>query len=176
MISAYSDTISTESLSIASETIFMPVSSRTRARSFKLAEDAVRQWKYKPAVIGGKPVGIIFTVTCRFKLKDVGTEEFDERAVIAGDEEVIKPPQLLKKVKPIYPEEARKARIQGVVVLRVWVNEEGIVEKTMVMKSENSMLSKPAIDAVKQWKYEVLQLEGKPTPVVFNVTVAFKLK
>ncbi len=138
--------------------------------------EAVRQWKYSPYIIGEKRVGIIFTVTCRFKLKGAKTEEFDKGAVVAGENQEIKPPKLLKKVAPIYPEEARKARIQGVVVLRVRVDEQGRVEQTMVIKSESSLLNKPAIDAVKQWKYEVLNLKGEPTPVVFNVFVTFKLK
>lgn len=142
----------------------------------RAAIDAVRQWKYEPMMIDGTLRGVIFTVTCRFKLKDVKTEEFDKGAVIAGEDEEIKAPKLMKKVNPVYPEEARKARVQGVVVLRVWVNEEGIVEKTLVMKSESSMLNKPAIDAVRQWKYEPLLLEGKPTPVVFDVTITFRLK
>jgi len=140
------------------------------------AVEAVEQWKYAPAVIGGKPTGIIFTVTCRFKLKDVKTEEFDMGAMIAGEDKEIKPPKLIKKVDPVYPEEAREARIQGVVVLRVWVNEEGSVEKTMTMKSDSSILNEPAIEAVRQWKYEPLFREEKPTPVVFNVTISFKLK
>lgn len=83
---------------------------------------------------------------------------------------------LLKKVNPIYPEEARKAKIKGVVILRVRIDEKGVVQQILVKKSENSMLNQPAIDAVKQWEYEPLLLEGKPTPVVFDVTIAFKLK
>jgi len=142
----------------------------------RAAEEAVRQWKYEPFIINGKRIGVIFTVTCRFKLKDVKTEEFDQSAVIAGDDKEIKPPKLLEKVNPVYPEEARKNKIQGVVVLRVRVDEQGRVEQTMLIKSESSLLNKPAMDAVKQWKYEVLNLKGKPTPVVFNVTISFKLK
>ncbi len=140
------------------------------------AMDAVQQWKYKPMLKGGKPRGVIFTVTVRFKLKEGNTEDFDRGAFIAKDDKEIKVPKLLKKVDPIYPEEAKKAMIQGVVVLRVWVDEQGLVEKVMVIKSESAVLNEPAIDAVRQWRYEVSNLMGKPTPVVFNVTVTFKLR
>lgn len=140
------------------------------------AIDAVKQWKYEPFYKDGKPRPIVFTVTVSFKLKDVETGEFDKGAVIAGEDKEIKPPKLLKKVDPEYPEEARKARIQGVVILRVRINEEGLVERIIVMKSESEMLNKPAVDAVRQWKYEPLYIEGKPTPVVFNVTATFRLK
>lgn len=140
------------------------------------AMDAVRQWKYEPYYNQeGKPTPIVFTVTVRFKLRDVDTEEFDRGAVKAGEKEAVKPPKIIEKVNPVYPEEARKAGIQGVVVLRVRVDEEGNVERVMVMKSESEMFNKPAMDAVKQWKYEPLLIDGKPTPVVFNVTVTFRL-
>lgn len=138
----------------------------------KAAMDAVRKWKYEPFYINGEPKGLIFTVTVQFRLKERETEEFDKGAVVAGEDI----PKLLEKVDPVYPEEARKALVQGVVVLRVRVNEEGLVEQTLVMKSESGLLNQPAIDAVKKWKYEPLLIEGKPTPVVFNVTVAFRLK
>lgn len=138
--------------------------------------DAIRQWKYEPMIIEGKPRGVIFTVTVRFKLEDRKTEEFEKGAVKAGEGEEIKPPKLLKKVDPIYPEEAKKAMVQGVVLLKVRVNEEGFVERILVLKSESSLLNEAAIDAVKQWKYEPLYLKGKPTLVVFDVTVWFRLK
>ena len=140
------------------------------------AIDAVRKWKYEPFYIKGEPKGVIFTVTVRFRLKERTTEEFDKGAVVAGEDKDIKPPLLLEKVEPVYPEEARKARVQGVVILRIMVNEEGLVERFLVMKSESGLLNQPAIDAVKEWKYEPLLIEGKPTPVVFNVTVTFRLK
>jgi len=140
------------------------------------AMDAVRKWKYQPFYINGEPKGLIFTVTVRFRLKERETEKFDKGAVVAEEDKNIKIPKLLKKVDPVYPEEARKALVQGVVVLRVRVNEEGLVEQILVMKSESGLLNQPAIDAVKKWKYEPLLIEGKPTPAVFNVTVAFRLK
>lgn len=140
------------------------------------AMDAVRKWKYQPSYINGEPKGLVFTVTVRFRLDKRETEEFDKGAVVAEEDKNIKIPKLLKKVDPVYPEEARKALVQGVVVLRVRVNEEGLVKQILVMKSESGLLNQPAIDAVKKWKYEPLLIEGKPTPVVFNVTVAFRLK
>lgn len=138
------------------------------------AIDAVSQWKYEPFYIKGKPHGLVFTITVRFKLKERETEEFEMGAVKVG--EGIEQPKLIEKVNPIYPEEARKAGIEGVVLLKVRVSEEGLVERILVLKSESSLLNQAAIDAVKQWKYEPLYLKGKPVPAVFDVTVRFKLK
>lgn len=140
------------------------------------AIDAVRQWKYEPFYIKGKPHGLVFTVTVRFRLKEKDTGEFDKGAVQAGEDKAIKPPKLIEKMDPVYPEEARQSRVQGVVVLRVRINKEGLVKRIMIMRSENGLLNKPAMDAVRQWKYEPLLIDGEPTPVVFNVTVTFRLK
>lgn len=100
--------------------------------------------------------------------------EFEKGAVKAeGD---IKPPKLIKKVDPVYPEEARKERISGIVLLSVRADEEGRIEKIKIVKSPHELLSKAAVDAVKQWKYEPMFIKGKPMPIIFTVTMTFKLK
>ena len=33
------------------------------------AIDAVKQWKYEPVLIEGKPMGVVFTVTIKFALQ-----------------------------------------------------------------------------------------------------------
>ncbi len=128
------------------------------------AIDAVRQWVYEPMVIEGEPKGVIFTVTCSFKLKE------PLRAV--GD---VKPPKLIKKVEPIYPEEAKKAGIEGVVILEVTTDIYGRVADAKVLRSIPE-LDQAAIDAVKQWVYEPEIVEGEPKGIVFTVTVTFRLQ
>ncbi len=126
------------------------------------AIDAVKQWIYEPMVIDGEPRGIIFTVTCTFKL--------DEPIRAVGD---IKPPKPIKMVKPAYPEEAKKAGIEGVVILEVTTDKTGRVVKTKVLRSIPE-LDQAAMDAVKQWVYEPAIIDGKPKSIVFTVTVSFQ--
>jgi TonB family protein len=140
------------------------------------AIDAVRQWKYEPMVINGKPYGVVFTVTVRFTLdegaKGTAMDKFAKGAVRAeGD---IKPPKLLKEVQAVYPEVARLAEVQGVVILGVKTDETGKVADVIVLRSI-PLLDQAAIDAVRQWVYEPFVYEGKATPVVFTVTVRFQL-
>jgi TonB family protein len=85
-------------------------------------------------------------------------------------------PKLIKKVEPVYPEEARKAGIEGPVVLEATIDAEGNVSQVKVLKGEHESLNKAAAEAVKQWKYEPAALKGKPMPVNFTVTVMFSLK
>jgi TonB family protein len=141
------------------------------------AIDAVKQWKYEPLVIDGKPRKVLFTVTVRFMLKegDKGKtlDKFAQGAVRAEND--IKPPKLIKEVAPVYPEIARAAVIEGVVILGVKTDEEGRVKDVMVLRSI-PLLDQAAIDAVRQWVYEPLVIDGKAVPVVFTVTVRFQLK
>jgi TonB family protein len=101
-------------------------------------------------------------------------DEFEKGAVKAiGD---IKPPKLIKKVNPIFPEEARKEGISGEVILIVRSDEQGDIVEVKISKSPHELLSKAAIDAVKQWKYEPMIIKGKPMAIIFTVTMTFKLK
>jgi TonB family protein len=146
------------------------------------AVDAVRQWVYEPLIIKGKPVEAVFTVTVRFDLKwqkkeaaaeKEKTGELEKGAVRATGE--INPPRLMKKVEPIYPEEARKAGIEGIVILEAMTDEKGNIARVKVLKSIPE-LDQAAINSLKQWKYEPTIIDGKPTPIVFTVTIRFQLK
>jgi TonB family protein len=141
------------------------------------AIDAVKQWKYEPLAIDGKPRKALFTVTVRFMLKEGDKaktlDKFAQGAVKAEGE--IKPPRLIKEVAPVYPEVARVAGVEGVVILSVKADEEGKIVDVMVLRSI-PLLDQAAIDAVKQWVYEPMVIDGKAVPVVFTVTVRFQLK
>lgn len=144
------------------------------------AMDAVKQWVYEPLIIDGKPREAVFTTQVRFKLRrdkveKAGVPEDVEEGVLKiGDG--VEVPKLIKKVEPVYPVEARKAFVQGVVVLEVTIDIEGNVEKVEVWRSESSLLNQAAIDAVKQWKYEPKMSKGKPVRLAFNVTLTFRLR
>jgi len=86
----------------------------------------------------------------------------------------IKPPRLIKQVDPVYPEIARQARVEGVVILEVETDIYGRVRNTRVLRSI-PLLDKAAIDAVRQWVYEPLIIGGKPRGGIFTVTVRFLL-
>jgi len=144
------------------------------------AMDAVKQWVYEPLIIDGKPREAVFTTQVRFKLQ----QQELEKAEVAGGivvgvlklEDPADAPGLIKKVSPVYPDEAKKALVQGIVVLQVTTDEEGNVAKVKVLRSESSQLSQASVDAVKQWKYERYLREGNPVSVAFQVTITFRLK
>jgi protein TonB len=84
-------------------------------------------------------------------------------------------PTLLRRVEPDYPPLASTAHIHGVVMLETIVNETGTVESVTVLRSAHPLLDRAAIDAVKQWQYSPLLLNGAPTPFVLTVVLTFNL-
>jgi protein TonB len=88
---------------------------------------------------------------------------------IGGD---VKQARLLKSVPPIYPSTARTQHISGAVKIDALIDANGNVSSVTVL-SGPGMLHQAALVAVKQWKYEPAQLNGKPTPVHLTVTVQF---
>jgi TonB family protein len=82
---------------------------------------------------------------------------------------------LVYSVTPVYPEVARKAGVEGDVVLRASVSSKGLVTELKVL-SGPPVLARAAVDAVKQWRYHPVMINGRPTDVVATLTVAFRLQ
>jgi periplasmic protein TonB len=85
-------------------------------------------------------------------------------------------PQALYRPEPGYTEEARKARTQGIVILEMVVDERGEVRDVKVIKPLPNGLDQEAVKAVRMWKYKPGTLNGRPVPVIFNVSVSFRLQ
>ncbi|HSW40663.1 MAG TPA: energy transducer TonB, partial [Acidobacteriota bacterium] len=83
--------------------------------------------------------------------------------------------RLIRRVEPDYPEIARRARIQGDVVMQADIDEEGNVTNLRTL-SGHQLLRDAAEKAVSQWKYSPYLLNGEPVPVIATVTVRFILK
>jgi TonB family protein len=81
-------------------------------------------------------------------------------------------PQKIRDVAPIYPDEARNANVRGVVILEITVGVDGSVTNTRVLRSI-PLLDAAALDAVRQWQYQPVLMNGTPVPVIMTVTVPF---
>ena len=89
---------------------------------------------------------------------------------VGGD---LKQARLLKSASPIYPATARAQNVSGEVKIDALIDVNGNVSSVKII-SGPAMLHQSALDAVKQWKYEPAQLNGKPTPVHVTVTLHFR--
>jgi len=81
---------------------------------------------------------------------------------------------LVHKVDPIYPQDARIQRLAGSVVLDATIAEDGSVHELKVV-SGPPPLAPAAATAVRQWRYSPSLLNGKPIAVQKRITIVFKL-
>jgi len=82
--------------------------------------------------------------------------------------------QILHKVPPVYPEEAKKAQIQGKVQLEAVIGKTGEVEQLKVISGPKE-LQQSALDAVRQWTYKPFLLNGEPVEVKTTINVTYSL-
>ena len=75
---------------------------------------------------------------------------------------------------PKYPSDAKKAHIEGRVVLEATISETGNVEDVCVLQGPE-LLQQAAYDAVKRWKYKPFVLDGQPREVKTQVNLDFSL-
>jgi protein TonB len=87
----------------------------------------------------------------------------------------IRPPELVRRIEPGYPEAARKARQEGIVVLEAIIAASGSIEDVRVVKSAGVLLDSAAEEAVRRWRYRPATLNGRAVRVLLTVTVAFRL-
>jgi protein TonB len=78
------------------------------------------------------------------------------------------------KVQPEYPAMAKQLKIEGQVELEAIVTETGAVEKVNIV-SGNPVLTRPAVDAVKRWKFSPFLADGKAVKAVVPLSMNFKL-
>ncbi|HEY7501857.1 MAG TPA: TonB family protein [Vicinamibacterales bacterium] len=86
----------------------------------------------------------------------------------------VREPKKTVHVAPEYPELARRAGIEGVVILEAVIDVSGRVDQVKVLTSV-PMLNDAAIRAVKQWRYTPTELNGVPVPVLMTITVRFSI-
>lgn len=161
------------------------------------AIEAVKQWKYQTYLLNGDPVAVETTVTVDFTLSDnpptegvtgdapggapaqgiVGTDSGTPLSVPLRRVRVapgVMVGLIVSKVQPQYPPDAREQHIQGVVVLKAIIDEEGNVSKVDLI-SGHPMLAPAAIEAVRQWRYKPFKLNNEPVAVETQVQVNFTL-
>ncbi|MGA9815188.1 MAG: TonB family protein [Terriglobales bacterium] len=81
---------------------------------------------------------------------------------------------ILKKVQPVYPEQARQMRLEGKIELQANISKTGSITGVKQLNGD-PILGRAATDAVRQWKYKPYFLNGEPIEIQTQITVIFKL-
>jgi TonB family protein len=84
-------------------------------------------------------------------------------------------PEAVTKVPPMYPDDARESKVQGVVVVQALVIEDGSVADCRIVSSI-PLLDEAAIAAVRQWRFKPALTAGKPVAVWVAVPIRFSLQ
>ena len=86
----------------------------------------------------------------------------------------VKEPKLLRRIEPVYTEEAKAAGAAGSVLVEVLIDRSGFVRDATVVRGLGHGLSESAVEAVKQWQFEATMQSHVPVEVELEVTVEFK--
>lgn len=133
--------------------------------------ESLKQWKFVPARLNGKPVRSQASVEVHFVLKDSPSESAEPLRLKAD----ATGPKLIHKIDPVYPTAAKKAGVEGSVILQVTINAQGEVSEVKLERGHD-LLKDAAMEAVRQWRYRPTLLNGNPIAVVVAVTIEFKLE
>jgi TonB family protein len=81
---------------------------------------------------------------------------------------------VVHKVDPVYPEDAKRANLQGVVVLATVIGSDGNVERVSPVSGPD-VLASAAMEAVRWWRFQPYLVNGKPVPIETMLAVDFRL-
>jgi TonB family protein len=82
---------------------------------------------------------------------------------------------LKKRIEPEYPADAKKAGVEGTVVLEAMIGTDGRIHDLRVMSAPEASLAASSFAAVSQWEYRPYVMGGRTVPVQTTVTVTFSL-
>jgi TonB family protein len=141
------------------------------------AIEAVQKWRFKPGLKDGQPVSVAAVIEVNFRLAQ-SPEPAAAAAPVPGAVMIggaIMESRLVQKVPPVYPSNARTARVQGLVQLSVIVGPDGRVQNVQAL-SGPALLTQAAIESVAQWVYQPVLLNGQPATVQTTANVNFVLQ
>jgi protein TonB len=134
---------------------------------------AVRQWRFEPPA----KAPLAMTVTVSYSLdgkKDAVAPPPPPPPPGPGDGSVTQPVPV-NQPNPVYPEAAKRDKIQGVVRLAVLIGKDGTVKDARVVQSV-SALDQAAVDAVRQWTFRPGTRDGEPVDTKVELSINFTLK
>jgi protein TonB len=88
---------------------------------------------------------------------------------------VEKYPVAVTQVRPVYPDLARRAGVEGVVWVKALVDRNGHVKKAIVEKSDSEIFNQPATDAAMQWVFTPAMMNNGPVSVWVSIPFRFRI-
>ena len=87
------------------------------------------------------------------------------------------PPVAMTPIRPVYPEIAQEAGIEGVIVVQAFIDEKGRVKETLILKGvPNTGLDEAAMEAIKGTRFRPAKQRERAVGVWISIPVNFRLK
>ncbi len=139
------------------------------------ATQAVKQWQFAPP----DKAPVITKIEINYTLADKNAGATIDEIVVNANESrkavIVTKPVIIYKPDPAYTPEAKAAKVQGTVKLRVTIEADGTVGDVKLVQSLEKSLDQSAVDTVKTWKFRPGKKDGKPVVVNSDIEINFKL-
>jgi TonB family protein len=132
------------------------------------AVDAVKQWMWEPTLMDGAAVDVLTHIDVNFTLAD------KPQAAASSGIRADGTPKLVSSVRPDYPVALKRAGIAGKVKMDIIIAPDGRV-KSIEFVSGPPEFVESATEAVKQWLYEPIVLNGTAVEAKATITVNYTL-
>lgn len=148
------------------------------------ADEAVvllKHWRYSPATIDGKPIGVRFEISLNFtstgRIVSLtaldGTYALTNKFVptvfvsrLCAPAELDRPVEAIQTVSPFHPGPASaSSKKKGVAVLDFYVDEKGMIRMPVVVETTDQIYAEASIDALSHWRFSTPTRKGKPVAV-----------
>ena len=142
------------------------------------ASELLAKSHFEPGTLDGKPVPVRIDVSFHFfpnsdsALPRVLARPYPVRVMNHAWD---KPPKLIHMVNAQFSDKARRAKLQGVVLLSLVVNEEGQPTDIQVTRPLGMGLDEKAVQAASQYEFEPATKDGKPVAAKISIEVNFRL-
>jgi TonB family protein len=155
--------------------------------------DAIKQFKFEPGTLGGKPVPVRVYARTRFfaDMRPAVTRILMRAGPNGGFSQLSprnggaprpnryraydKPPVATKVGEPEYSDEARRKKIQGIVMVSVLVTEEGFPADPRVERPLGHGLDEKALECVQEFRFKPAMKDGAPVEARVMIEINFRL-
>jgi TonB family protein len=116
----------------------------------------------------------------RMNLSEAPTPPYKPSSETAADIEKVggevTRPEILSQTRPVYTEEARKAKVTGIVIVEAIIDQEGCVTNVRPLQGLPKGLTESAETAVRRWVFKPATLAGAPVKVYYVLSVNFQVQ
>ena len=99
-----------------------------------------------------------------------------DKDLVMTDDTVDKPPQPVRQTAMQYPPKAKAQGVEGYVLVSLLIGDNGEVQKVRVLESEpGGVFEQTAVNAIRQWRFQPAQYQGKNVKVWARQKIRFNL-